>query len=80
MLDVKACREKVGALPLEVKLARLIGSSPAMIRFWAARLILEITRGQMLSQKETKKLGSRVYASFPRIGTRYVLWPEEASG
>lgn len=78
MFDVKARREKARARPIEVGLARLTGSSPAVVRFWAARLVLELTLNRPLDKQEASKLASRVYASFPRIGTRYVLWPEEA--
>lgn len=78
MIDVKACREKALARPIEVRLAGLTSSSPAMVRFWAARLVIELTLGRPLDPDEASKLGSRVYASFPRVGTRYVIWPEEA--
>lgn len=68
--------KRVGTV-LEVKLARILDTSPAMIRFWAARLLVEINRGRRLTPEELKHVSSRAYASFPRVGTRYIIWPEE---
>ena len=62
----------------EVELARAVGTSPGMIRYWAARLLTEIKLGRKITEKEKTHLRSRVYSSFPRVGTRYVLWPGEA--
>lgn len=67
--------KKVGT-NLEVKLARAIGTSPAMIRYWTARLLTEIKLSRRITKKEKGHLSSRVYSSFPRVGTKYVLWPE----
>ena len=60
---------------LEVKLAKMIGTSPGMIRYWAARLLTELKLERPLTPEEDKHVASRVYSSFPRVGTRYQLWP-----
>jgi len=67
--------KKVGT-ELEAKLAMAAETSPAMIRYWAARLLTEIKLSRRITEKERGHLSSRVYSSFPRVGTRYVLWPK----
>ena len=70
------------ATPLEVSLAKAAGASPLMIRFWAARLVLEIAKGRRLTPEESQRLASKVSGSFPhryeRGRQKIVLWPEEA--
>lgn len=54
------------ATELELKLSEAIDKNPRSVRLYSTRLLAELILGRRLTQKEARKLNSKVCNSFPR--------------